>query len=61
MIGRERNKRQDEPVRRTVTTGLILKDRGSGEADGSTYKLKYSRENGRLEEYTEPDDLPKEI
>lgn len=50
MIGLERNKVADDPCARLITTVRILKDRFAGEADGFSFKLRYNRDNGRLEE-----------
>lgn len=50
MFGLERNKLSDDPDERLITTFRIIKDRQTGDSDGSVTALKYNRLNGRLEE-----------
>ena len=50
MFGLERNKLSDDPDERLITTFRIIKDRQTGDSDGSATALKYNRLNGRLEE-----------
>ena len=63
MLGLERDKLNDNPEERQITTVRILKDRFTGEADGESFKLKYCRLTGLLSEMKpqDTDNLFKEI
>lgn len=56
LIGLERNQQADDEEERNTTTLRVLKDRNTGLATGTTFKLKYDHETGRWNEL-DMDDL----
>lgn len=48
MFGLERDQQADDPIRRSITTLRVLKDRFTGQATGETITLKYGRNTGLL-------------
>jgi twinkle protein len=50
MFGLERNKQDEDPVKRQTTTFRVLKDRFSGRATAEKFGLFYNRETGILNE-----------
>ncbi|UOF79339.1 DNA directed DNA polymerase [Caudoviricetes sp.] len=47
LIGLERNQQADDEEERNTTTLRVLKDRNTGLATGTTFKLKYNHNTGR--------------
>ena len=58
MFGLERNKQDEDPVKRQTTTFRVLKDRFTGRATAARFGLFYNKDNGILEEATLPEDEP---
>ena len=58
MFGLERNKQDEDPVKRQTTTFRVLKDRFTGRATAARFGLFYNKDNGILEESTLPEDEP---
>ena len=58
MFGLERNKQDEDPVKRQTTTFRVLKDRYTGSATGMKFGIFYDRSTGILEETTLPEDEP---
>lgn len=50
VLGLERNKQDEDPFQRTVTTVRILKDRDFGSATGETFDIAYDLKSGLLKE-----------
>jgi len=50
MFGLERNKQDEDPVKRQTTTFRVLKDRFTGRATGEKFGLFYDRDSGILSE-----------
>lgn len=50
MFGLERNKQDDDPIRRQTTTFRVLKDRFSGRATAEKFGLWYNKDTGILTE-----------
>lgn len=53
LIGLERNQQAEDEEERNTTTLRVLKDRNTGLATGTTFKLKYDHETGRWGEIDE--------
>lgn len=53
LFGIERNQQAEDTEERNISTFRVLKDRNTGLATGTNFKLKYSHETGRWEEYDE--------
>lgn len=52
MFGLERNKQEEDPIKRQTTTFRVLKDRFTGRATGCKFGLLYNQKNGILSETT---------
>jgi twinkle protein len=50
MFGLERNKQEEDLVKRQTTTFRVLKDRFTGRATGMKFGLLYNQKNGILSE-----------
>ena len=50
MFGLERNKQDEDPIRRQTTTFRVLKDRFTGRATAARFGLFYNKDNGILDE-----------
>lgn len=50
MFGLERNKQEEDPVKKQTTTFRVLKDRWLGDATGEKFGLLYNKDSGRLTE-----------
>jgi len=58
MFGLERNKQEEDPIKRQTTTFRVLKDRFTGRATGMKFGLLYNQKNGILSETTLLSDEP---
>ena len=58
MFGLERNKQDEDPVKRQTTTFRVLKDRFTGRATAAKFGLFYNKHTGILEESLLPEDEP---
>ena len=58
MFGLERNKQEEDPIKRQTTTFRVLKDRFTGRATGMKFGLLYDQKNGILSETTLLSDEP---
>jgi twinkle protein len=50
MFGLERNKQEEDPIKRQTTTFRVLKDRFTGRATGMKFGLLYNQKTGILSE-----------
>jgi twinkle protein len=57
MFGLERNKQEEDLVKRQTTTFRVLKDRFAGSATGCKFYLHYDVKTGIISECNNPDDI----
>lgn len=61
LFGYERNQIAEDESERNTTTFRVLKDRNTGLATGTTFKLWYDHPTGRWREKTEDDGVPEGV
>jgi twinkle protein len=59
MFGLERNKQDEDPVKRQTTTFRVLKDRFTGRATAEKFGLFYNRDSGMLSECSIEEEMEK--